>query len=190
MQKKLILLSGCGEKNPINSVGFLDTVLTSFAIAILSGITTSAILVFISVVVKKIINPQLEEMLYKDIKVEGNWDVIATYKNKKTATRTMEIYRKGHKVTGFLLSKSGHDEGESWEFTGEFRNTILTAIYESRDKSCMDRGTATLMVKENGMILEGICALYSSQSSAVEFAYYKCSRRRYTASQIYNTSDQ
>ncbi len=76
---------------------------------------------------------------------------------KKTPANEFSITleRKGHVVTGTMLSIKGKNEGRHYKISGTFKNLILTATYESTDKKEIERGSLSLMLKHNGKCFYG-----------------------------------
>ena len=88
----------------------------------------------------------------------------------------VRLRQSSHHVHGTMTCKIGHDAGNIYEFEGEFRNLILTATYKNRSKNTLDRGTMTLMLKDNGKKLEGYCCFYNDKMHEVVSTDYVWSR--------------
>jgi len=76
-------------------------------------------------------------------------------------TFSVTLARKGHVVTGTMLGTTGGNEGRNYTLNGSFRNLILTGTYESTDRTEIERGCFSLMLKNNGSCLYGYMIAYS-----------------------------
>lgn len=153
-----------------------ESITSSIGSGVVSGLITSFIIFLALGYKRNVIDKYFENLLYKDVCIEGNWNVEGTFYDGKTAKRKLKMERVGNRIEGVLSSTQGHDEGDIWDINGEVRNTIITATYASQNKSSLDRGTFTLMIKDNGLKLEGICALYSNKVHAVKYAEFICTK--------------
>jgi hypothetical protein len=133
-------------------------------IGIISGLTATAIALFIRNYWDKIIVPWHEERIYKDAKVEGAWYGKITYDDGEKENFVFNIQRKSHKIFGEMVSK---DDGKIYDFIGEFRNMIMTISYFSKSPQEIDRGCFTFLLKNNGYDLEGSCSYYSNPNHDV-----------------------
>ncbi|ELF6907088.1 hypothetical protein RA806_003578 [Vibrio cholerae] len=75
----------------------------------------------------------------------------------------LEINRIGHQITGTLVEIGGASQIHTYEVSGSFKNLILTGVYENDDRSHIDRGSLSLMLKNNGSKLEGFFSSYADQ---------------------------
>jgi len=75
----------------------------------------------------------------------------------------LEIKRIGHQITGTLVEIGGASQIHTYEVSGSFKNLILTGVYENDDRSHIDRGSLSLMLKNNGSKLEGFFSSYADQ---------------------------
>jgi hypothetical protein len=132
------------------------------------GVTAGLITTILVVVIQKLwvtaIEPWYEERIYKDAKIEGEW--IVTYPGidlKELAT----IKRVAHKITGVVAVVEGPDQGRTYSLEGEFKNLLLTLSYSAVSRTSLDRGTYTLLLKNNGNRFEGASALYEDESNTI-----------------------
>lgn len=88
-----------------------------------------------------------------------------------------EIKRVGHKITGQLVEIGGASQIHTYSLNGSFKNLILTGEYENEDRCNIDRGSLSLMLRENGGKLEGFFASYSDHDH--DMAPFKCILKRH-----------
>ncbi|OCH29009.1 hypothetical protein A6E12_08310 [Aliivibrio fischeri] len=90
----------------------------------------------------------------------------------------LEIKRIGHQITGTLVEIGGASQIHTYEVSGSFKNLILTGVYENDDRSHIDRGSLSLMLKNNGSNLEGFFSSYADQEHCT--MPFKCMLTRQT----------
>ncbi|WP_375605733.1 hypothetical protein [Flavobacterium davisii] len=91
-----------------------------------------------------------------------------------------ELKRKGHQINGRIIEIGGASDIHTYDLNGSFKNLILTASYESTSKSHIDRGALSLMLVENGRLLEGFFSSYNDNEhcmSPMKCYLYKRSSR-------------
>ena len=141
-------------------------------IGIVGGIVSAAFCLLFATFWKNTILPWYEEKVYHDAKIEGKWK--GTYNYGEGATEDLIILnRKGHRVWGTIRSVSGVDEGNDYYFEGTFKNLLLTGTYVASDPSKLDRGSFTLMLKENGRLFEGESSNYIDEDHKVDSVKYE-----------------
>jgi hypothetical protein len=79
----------------------------------------------------------------------------------------VELRRIGHSITGRVIEVGGASNICSYTVKGEFRNLILACIYETEAKEDIDRGSCSLMLKNNGKNLEGFFSSYSDDEHSI-----------------------
>lgn len=148
---------------------------------IIGGVIATFIVFFIQVVWLKIARPLVEQLLYSGLDIGGEWVVNAEFDESDVRKRNLHLRQKAYRITGTLVSTAGSDEGAAYELEGEFKNLILTLTYVNTEKGARDRGTLTLLVKEDGRRLVGKSAYYSTASDLIAECDYNCVRKRYAA---------
>ena len=143
---------------------------------VIGGIVAMVIWIVLRLYWLKIISPWYEERIYHDAKIEGYWNAILTQDNTEVAKELVRINRTAHSISGTIICKSGFGEGRSYAFGGSFRNLILSATFESQDRTTLERGSLALMLTNNGNTLRGYCAYYSDEKSCIKIGEYKCNR--------------
>lgn len=231
---------------------------------VIGGVVTSFLLIIVSIVWRSNITPWIENLLYKDTKIEGVWNgVLVPFigieeidkrrikiafgiverrrKQKKNKAQAMpqgnnttravsvaastsdiegdrdieaeliikdapqdiqdgegelidrkffiqigsgttpievrvEIKRVGHSVMGQIVEIGGASDIHTYGFKGSFKNLILTGEYENQDSAHIDRGSLSLMLRENGRSLEGFFSSYADGDHAM--APFKCVLKR------------
>ncbi len=88
----------------------------------------------------------------------------------------VEIKRVGHSVFGQIVEIGGASDIHTYGFTGSFKNLILTGEYENQDCANIDRGSLSLMLRENGSSLEGFFSSYADSDHRM--APFKCILKR------------
>lgn len=88
----------------------------------------------------------------------------------------VEVKRVGHAVMGSIVEIGGASDIHTYSFTGSFKNLILTGQYENQDCAHIDRGSLSLMLRENGRSLEGFFSSYADGDHRM--APFKCVLKR------------
>ncbi|GAB4125764.1 MAG: hypothetical protein Tsb0027_24930 [Wenzhouxiangellaceae bacterium] len=88
-----------------------------------------------------------------------------------------EIKRVGHSIVAQLVEIGGASQIHTYTVKGSFKNLILTGEYENDDHSNIDRGSLSLMLRENGNVLEGFFASYADGEH--QMAPFKCILKRH-----------
>lgn len=148
---------------------------SSIIIGVVSGLLASAIGLIIRNVWLNVVKPAYEDAIYKDAKIEGKWhgSHVDNYGELGLDEEVygnqyiMEISRSGHAIQGSIVGTSGGDEGRVYELTGTFRNLIVAATFESKNRQYIERGCLNLMVKKNGNQLEGYYTNYEDNNHEV-----------------------
>lgn len=113
-----------------------------------------------------VIVPWFEERVYKDVRIEGKW--YGFYPGTTDYRQDIIVLKRhGHAIEGKMICANGGDEGVEYCVYGSFRNMLLPLVYESTDKAATDRGTITLRCINNGEVLSGKIALYSTNRDSI-----------------------
>lgn len=139
--------------------------MNEFNIGVISGLVTSLIVFVFQVGYIKAFQPWLEELLYRDLKIEGRW--LVKYPEGKNFTEAVELKRRGHHVAGSVTVTGGPDQGRVYMVNGTFKNLILTLSFAGQDATRLDRGTYTLQARDNGQLLRGYSAFYQDTDNAI-----------------------
>jgi len=139
-------------------------------LGVVSGLVATAIVFVVQVGYAKVLKPWIEEILYRDLKIEGRW--LATYPQAEGSTEVIELIRQGHTITGLVTVTGGPDKGQVYALSGTFKNLILTASFSGKDEARLDRGCFTLQTKNNGQHLVGYSTYYQDDEN--EIASLEC----------------
>ena len=118
-----------------------------------------------------VVVPWYENRIYKDIKIEGEWKTIGI-EHGENFEENARVKQNAHRVWGDITYKSSSEFIE-YQFEGEFRNLILTGRYWVKGENNLDRGTFTLMTKNNGRTLKGYYAWYLAGDNDVVSGSYE-----------------
>ena len=69
------------------------------------------------------------------------------------------------------------DRGKVYEFSGSFKNLILTLSWMPRDDTSLERGTLTVKLVENGRKFVGHGAFYSPATERVHASTFEAVRQ-------------
>lgn len=136
--------------------------------AIISGVVAALIYTVIAFIVRAVwgaeILPRIKEFLYKDVEIEGAWEINYPDSDRKEA---INLERNAHDVSGTIVSLEGPEQGKTYSLKGDFYNGILTASYRTLDKGGLDRGTFALYVNNDGYILKGNSSFYDDDTRGI-----------------------
>lgn len=224
-----------------------DSILNTLAAGVVSGLVTAILLYVFNVFRIRHFHPWIENLLYKDARIEGVWSgFIVPYigldeidrlnrqaawhafkesklhKENKANTRPIEasvedergtnkkvnaelilhgeidvenkedkgdakrkpinvtisikpapimiraeIFRVGHNVSGRVIEIGGASKIHTYCLDGSFRNLILAGKYENERQSNIDRGSFSLMLRNNGNRLEGFFSAYGDSQNKI-----------------------
>lgn len=145
----------------------MDTFWDRFLFAMLAGLATAFTLeIVIKSFWQRVARPFLEELAYKDSRIEGRWEATATLDDRRVE-RVWEMSQRAHQVEAMITSTGGFDKGRTFKMKGTFKNMILTGVYNPTDTSRADRGTYTFKLTKDGQCLEGHIAHYSTETERV-----------------------
>lgn len=96
-----------------------------------------------------------------------------------------ELTRIGNTIKGRLIEIGGASEVHTYSLDGSFRNLMLCGKYESENPQNIDRGSFSLMLKNNGSMLEGFFAAYTTQEGE-RIHPFRCELRRNIAGSLEN----
>lgn len=151
---------------------------SEIALAVLVGVISgllSALLVLVGAKYwKAIMIPWYEDRVYKDVMIDGKWEATGK-EHDETFSETLKVQQRAHHVSGEITYKNDNELIE-YQFDGEFRNLILTPRYWVKGESNLDRGTFTLMLKNNGQTLKGYYAWYLPEDNDVVSGSYEWNR--------------
>lgn len=157
----------------------MDNLNSSIIIGVFSGLLTSAVLRVLKSLWDHNIKPGYENAIYKDAKIEGKWigrfvdeyeedfEPDAEDDDDKPNRYGLELERVGHAISGVLIGLDGGDAGRVFEVKGSFRNLIISGTFESKNKQCIERGCLNLMLKGNGLRMEGYLTNYEDNDHEV-----------------------
>ncbi|PZU98122.1 MAG: hypothetical protein DCF32_20045 [Leptolyngbya sp.] len=89
-----------------------------------------------------------------------------------------ELIRVGNRVKGRLIEIGGASEVHTYYIDGTFKNLMLCGKYENENPQNIDRGSFSLMLRENGSKFEGFFASYSEKGE--EIYPFRCELKRNT----------
>jgi hypothetical protein len=147
--------------------------MNSVLLSLGSGVVSGLVATFLAVVARKywvsVVMPWYEERIYRNAKIEGRWNSRVSYsKSGHDWDEFMfDIQRHSHSVKATLICTDGANKGSVYNFEGTFRNLILTGTYSTTEQSRLARGTLTLMLLNNGDVMDGSAAVYSPTKHGV-----------------------
>jgi hypothetical protein len=123
----------------------------------------------------RVVLPWYEDRVYRDIRLAGEWRTVGEEEGGRIK-EVAKVRQKAHRVWGEIVLDEQTDVRE-YEFEGEFKNLILTARYWTKGESDLDRGTFTLMLRDNGGTLKGCYAWYGGKVNDVVSGKYEWTKR-------------
>lgn len=138
---------------------------SNLIIGISSGIVTALIVFFAKSIWTQNLIPWFERLVYKDIDISGKWK--SNLGNDEYDGELVEVFQSAHKVHGFIRVTSDENHTETYKFEGIFKNSILTSTYTVYDKSNLDSGSMTMILKGDGNKLIGHTAFYDEDDEKI-----------------------
>ncbi|MEO6543004.1 MAG: hypothetical protein ABIP05_03050 [Nitrospiraceae bacterium] len=149
----------------------MEKIILTIGVGALTGLIVSGIVLTIRQFVLKVVSPWYENMVYHDVKIEGQWYGKA-HISGADVERVWVISRQGHNIEATVTSTSGPDVGQVFKVTGSFKNLLMTATYAHSDPTNTARGTYTFKLIGDGHRFEGVIAYYSTSSEKVSCGAY------------------
>ena len=153
----------------------MEKLMLTIAVGALTGLIVSGIVLTISQFVSKVVLPWYENMVYHDVKIEGQWNGKA-HISGADVERVWAISRQGHNIKATVTSTSGPDIGQVFKVMGSFKNLLMTATYVHSDPTNTARGTYTFKLLGDGHKFEGVIAYYSTSCEKVNCGAYTLTR--------------
>jgi hypothetical protein len=141
----------------------------NIVVGLVSGLFVSFLVLVIGKLWRAVIEPWIEERVYKDLHIEGKWYSLYV-ESGDYRQEAINLKRHGHAIKGEMICKHGADDGEGYSLCGSFRNLLLPLTYESTDSKKSDRGTITLKSAHNGQRLVGEVAMYETKRDFISTA--------------------
>jgi hypothetical protein len=88
-----------------------------------AGLLTAMLVGGVKQYIVKVVLPWYENLIYKDVKIEGRWHAEAVI-NNRDVERVWVITRQGHDVTATITSTAGFDKGQTFQMKGTFKNLV------------------------------------------------------------------
>ena len=162
-----------------------NVVTEQIVISLMSGIVSGVIAAGICLLIQRYwssqIIPWIEERIYDEFSLAGRWLVHWQVDNSTTQVASgideLELKQSGHRVWGTSHCIEGYDRAAVYEFSGTFKNNILTATYNDQDKTFLARGTVTLVITRHGQAMKGIAAFFNEETDEIEVQ--KCVLERF-----------
>lgn len=148
---------------------------SDLVVGVILGTITTFLLFILKEFWNSTVKPRIEKILYKDIRLDGEWEVTAHYTQPRT--RKMYIRQQAHRITGELISTQGSDNPSKWLLQGEVRNLIVTLTYTASHPHSRGRGTITLIAQNGGERLQGYSAYLSTgedKEDNIGYVKYEC----------------
>ena len=145
--------------------------MNELSLAFTVGVIASLFSIFVSIVLsafwKKNILPWYEERLYQGAEISGEWTTLIKYSAEIENEVIYVVKRTGYNIHGYAYCINGSDKGMNWVLDGSFYDLILTISYYSKNKKTLDRGSASLMLVDNGTKLKGHLVYYENSSHSM-----------------------
>ncbi|MFH2125824.1 MAG: hypothetical protein ABIK12_04870 [Pseudomonadota bacterium] len=129
-----------------------------------------------------IISPTIENLTYKGIKIEGEWQTTFGDQSRRPDKELVSLQRRGTSVKGTIqcteCGPSKEDLGKKYDFLGVYKNGYLICIYSIQDKIRMDMGCFCLRSTGDGNSFEGHCIAYYHPDEALLSQDYSWERQK------------
>jgi len=151
---------------------------SSFILGVIFALLSSAIIFIGRLTIFKVMSLFINKFLNTDINIDGEWigkitefnSIINSYDFNNYEER-ITIHRIGKSVKGKIVIINGNFPKKTYSFEGEFRNSILTAMYRADDIRDFERGCYTLKIEGTGNIFNGYVT-YCNNKSEIEVVKY------------------
>jgi len=147
-------------------------------VGILAGILTTGILVLATYLIKKILIPWYQSVVYRGIIITGTWHAVLDPKVTSADRRIendMKVTQKGHIVRGVMTKRTtniptGKVLSEAFIMEGQLRDRLFYAIVYPKDKGRLSALAFLYQVEGSGDRLVGQRIFYHVQENKIESA--------------------
>jgi hypothetical protein len=129
---------------------------------LVSGLLTAIVIFFFHEVWLKTISPWYAKYLYKGVDISGRWEARLDLVNGEEPpfnSHIIKVTQVGYSVHGSADCIDGYSKGRSYVFKGELLNLTLSCVYSSNDPTRIENVSFSLMLKDDGMALDGYLSL-------------------------------
>ena len=149
-----------------------NNVMNEIAIGIVSGLLATFLWWFGSKIFSLMILPWYRSQRYEGIVIAGEW--LGRYRGYADPHEcAIVLEQTATDIKGTITELVGADKGKIYSIEGRFKDLILTVSYAETNQSRIDRGTISLLLKENGMALEGYTIFYSDEGHQMKTLGYR-----------------
>ena len=147
---------------------------------IVAGILTSGVLLLMGLILKRIIIPWYQALVYQGVDLEGIW--VQTLDTEWAQYHyQLTLKQHAHALKGLMtITKSGSkgsDYVQNFDVIGSAWEGFVTINMKSTDRKSLSFATALLKVGNRGAFLEGHMSYRGSTSSEVESEKTRLDRR-------------
>lgn len=114
---------------------------------VIGGIVTSVMVLAVSRYWKRVVEPWLEDLVYKGVHIDGMWKTEWVI-NDQAKSELVVVEQRAHKISGTLTyPEDTKGQGHAYRFEGWFFDNVLTAITQEVGKARLDRGAIVLTIQ-------------------------------------------
>jgi hypothetical protein len=147
------------------------TTFASVVIGVVSSLIATLLFLGLAELVKKVLLPWAEDMIYRGVRVDGRW-VDADKPDKSKIESVLELKQKADRITGIYSHEKAGEAGSKsvYRVAGEIRNTYLNASLWPISDKMVDSGTLLVRVyhRDSLLWLEGTMTYISSDTGKIE----------------------
>jgi hypothetical protein len=143
---------------------------TSLIIGIESGILTSAILFLCARVLRNVVVPWYQSMIYEGIEIDGDWNIEI---NGARSNSTCEIDQHAHRIKGHIKLYQITDAADDidlssvYSLEGRFSSPFANFIIRHTNRRRLGAGNCLLQVSENGKEMIGFLTIYKGEPGSI-----------------------
>ena len=143
----------------------------TMTVGIIGGIGATALIFVITKLWKEVFVPWYENLIYKDISINGKWEGALKIDTDKYQEKII-IKQSAFQVNGTITEVNGTKPGKIFTFNGIIKNLNLVCTYESQDKTSLDRGCFSLRLENDGNCLKGYSLFYHDPDNSIKTGGY------------------
>jgi len=135
-------------------------------LGILGSLIATAIILIVTILVPYITNI----ILYKGIKVNGEWDIIEQRNNKNQSVGRITLNQKGQNISGCSVRKKTRDGKKSerkFQYKGTISGSQITLIFEDHNGVGFDSGSYVFTVMNDRQTLEGMATFHGKKENKI-----------------------
>lgn len=141
--------------------------MSEFFVGVLSSITATIV---IAAIVKWGWPYIKNNLFYRGIRVDGDWDIVELRNNKNTKVGRIELNQSGRNISGSSVrskTRDGKKSERKFEYKGVISGNQITLMFEDSSGVGFDTGTYVFTVLNDKKTMEGMATFHGKKENKI-----------------------